>query len=783
MAALLISMIGISYGQAGSVQPTATPTNMTSKYYRYLGYVGIDSGLFLPSRDTIFTPTGNKPAITRRPQDQKIYYYDSTSSKWVQLGGSINAYVNGGNSFGAAATIGLNDSFPLTFKDHNFNFFYLDPSNDLVTGQGWTLGGYALNSDAIYAQHRLYIPNDTTKGNNVCVGCAAITSQNGLPYYTLSESPTDGHWQRMALYSDIPSTSGFVPYTGATGSVNLGSYNLTATAVTSAKGKLDTTATNGVVTPTQLGLKLNKSNFYDSLVGRNATLLGNTTTGTGSTIVLSGSPTLTLPNISAINVSGGILSFPTGGSGTVALRGDTITRFTGLASLGKAYNDSLTLATAINTKGIGTITGVTAGINMTGGGTSGTVTVNADTTTGATKLSTQGYADRDTVGTRAQLVAGSGISITGTYPNKTISATSSGGLTGSGSPSTQFNPFSTWNTTNSVLSSTGNSYMTWDTTNNTLLLGGATAHSGYTFYCNGQGYFKAGVSQAALTLDNNAGGSGTNTCNLYLNGTNAGAYNNFINFGGNAGIGIYSGTASVSNMFNLTQNGNGYSILTTGDRSTFDCRNGDLKLNNQTSTVSKINGLSLLASGTGAAGSYRMLNMVHSAGSSSGTSGENLGTSYWYQEYSNAFYEGANFSASNIVASAYPNRGTTGFVWSTIAGNSSLTERMRLSGGALLINTTTNNGTDSLQVNGSASVKKINIPTGTNASVGTATLSSGTVTVSTTAVTASSIILLTYQNCSSCGTPYISTKTANTSFVITSSNGADGSIVGYQIIN
>jgi len=410
-------MLGVSYGQAGSVQPTATQTNMTSKYYNYLGYVGVDSGLFIPSRDTIFTPKNKYAAITRRPQDQYIYYYDSTSSKWKILGSALNAYVNGGNSFGSAATIGLNDSFPLTFKDHNFNFFYLNPTTDLVTGQGWTAGGYNISSDAISAQHRLYIPNDTAHGNYSCIGCSAISSIGGLPYYTNSEPI----WLRMALYSDIPSVTGFVPYTGATSNVNLGAYNLTATAITSAKGLLDTTAANGVVTPTQLSLKLNKSNFIDSLNGRNATLLGNTTTGSGSTIVLSGSPTLTLPNIAAVNVSGGILSFPTGASGTVALRGDTTTyfypyssnpknfigltslsatrnvssgsiftynsstgaynfdttklaptltanaplsivsnvikadtttRFTGLATLGKTYNDSLTLAAAIAAKSL-----------------------------------------------------------------------------------------------------------------------------------------------------------------------------------------------------------------------------------------------------------------------------------------------------------------------------------------------------------------------------------------------------------------------------------------------
>ena len=41
-----------------------------------------------------------------------------------------------------------------------------------------------------------------------------------------------------------------------------------------------------------------------------------------------------------------------------------------------------------------------------------------------------------------------------------------------------------------------------------------------------------------------------------------------------------------------------------------------------------------------------------------------------------------------------------GFVWKTLV-NGTYSERMRLSGGALLINTNTNNGIDSFQVNGS----------------------------------------------------------------------------------
>jgi len=115
-----------------------------------------------------------------------------------------------------------------------------------------------------------------------------------------------------------------------------------------------------------LSNKLNKSNFIDSLTGRNATLLGNATTGSGSTIVLSGSPTLTLPNIAAISVSRGILSFPTGGSDTVALRGDTTTYFYPYSSNPKNYTSltSLSATRKVSTGSIFTYNNVTGAYNF-----------------------------------------------------------------------------------------------------------------------------------------------------------------------------------------------------------------------------------------------------------------------------------------------------------------------------------------------------------------------------------------------------------------------------------
>ena len=104
-----------------------------------------------------------------------------------------------------------------------------------------------------------------------------------------------------------------------------------------------------------------------------------------------------------------------------------------------------------------------------------------------------------------------------------------------------------------------------------------------------------------------------------------------------------------------------------------------------------------------------------------------------------------------------------------------------------LFGTVTDASTGLVQISGNLGLNtagnKLNIATGLNASVGTGTLSGGTATINTTAVTASSIIQVQLTSCSSCGTLYIGTVTAGTSFVVTSTNGADASTFNYWIIN
>lgn len=79
----------------------------------------------------------------------------------------------------------------------------------------------------------------------------------------------------------------------------------------------------------------------------------------------------------------------------------------------------------------------------------------------------------------------------------------------------------------------------------------------------------------------------------------------------------------------------------------------------------------------------------------------------------------------------------------------------------------------------------LSIKEGSNAKMGTATLVAGTVTVSTTAVTASSRIFLTIQSLGTVTVPKaiaVTARTAGTSFVITSADNTDTSVIAYMLV-
>jgi hypothetical protein len=98
------------------------------------------------------------------------------------------------------------------------------------------------------------------------------------------------------------------------------------------------------------------------------------------------------------------------------------------------------------------------------------------------------------------------------------------------------------------------------------------------------------------------------------------------------------------------------------------------------------------------------------------------------------------------------------------------------------------NGTVNLLGQGDGSVtlsgRTVVPATGTGARMGTAVLVGGTVTVNTTAIGANSVVMLTTQTPGgTVGTPYVSARTAGTSFTITSTSASDTSTVGWRILD
>jgi hypothetical protein len=106
------------------------------------------------------------------------------------------------------------------------------------------------------------------------------------------------------------------------------------------------------------------------------------------------------------------------------------------------------------------------------------------------------------------------------------------------------------------------------------------------------------------------------------------------------------------------------------------------------------------------------------------------------------------------------------------------------SNGNLLVGTTSDAGFR-LDVSGNTRISgKLNILTGTNASVGTVVLTGGTAQVLTNAVTTNSIIQLTTQVLGGAiGIQYVSARSNGVSFTITSTSVSDTSTVSWWIIN
>ena len=456
----------------------------------------------------------------------------------------------------------------------------------------------------------------------------------------------------------------------------------------------------------------------------------------------------------------------------------------------------------------GTITGVTAGIDLTGGGTSGTVTINADTSTGATKLATQGFVTRNATTLTANLP----IKIT----SNVISADTGRGntqlatgydlnkvrdsLTTVTPQLAAVNTFTTanyfksiWANKDSIPITTGK---TWGLVEDTatgqlkrqILTSGGTpsGSTGYVQFNYGSNF--AGSPNLFYDSTNKylgIGGSSPLT-NLHIFGTNTGAgtsasgqtaiiqaanypvlqFKHGTTNNGLIGYGFNSGTSGASDLD--IQSGGGFGIAING---------------------SSTRVLSISTAGVVSFAISPNLGSVANVSNSWTVQNGSLNCNFGKEN--NPFGSGGSstnlgiWSANNLSLSA----GTFAGTFANENGLMLFANSKRTAFGSQ-----TDDGVNTIQVNGSAIATKYNIGTGlASSSAGTSTLVSGTVTVNTTAATTNSIILI--QRKSVNGSTALGSMTYSvvngTSFTVTAVQASspattetnDNSIFVYQIIN
>jgi hypothetical protein len=681
---------------------------------------------------------------------------------------------------------------------------------------------------------------------------------------------------RSWVIGQIPSVTGYVPYTGATQSVNLGSYSLTTnrTTVDTVKAKSSmglhlhgtggtgimigaggggnitfddykTTTTGDSVLSTnsagaimQYNLKGKLANYAltsavaDSVSGRQK--YSDTTTwdatrswvvsqgyGTGTIKALTGdvtangtgTVTATLATVNAspatytnatvtVDSKGRVTSASSGTAPVTSVSGTsgrtsstggttpvidlttvnaTPATYGGASAIPVITVDAYGRATTVTTVSPatnGTVTSVGSGFGLTGGAITTTGTLRVDSTNvptqyrvdttaqnALTRINTKGSG---TV-TSIQLVAGTGVTIT-----PTTAVTTSGVYTVSATGSTGVNSITSTN--NSVLvSGTTTVNVAVDTTKATQWTVDQTIDS-VVFGTGGGLSTNIKIGRAAFAAPTTATGViaiGENAGRLVTTGQND------IYIGRNAAGN--SGTA-VSGHVGI---GTGNLNYSTGDNNTaigFNVMARSVAWNGIANVGVGINAGNVMTSATG----NTFVGSGTAAALTSGGSNTFLGVSS-----GSAMTTGSN----NIILGGNTGNGAVDI--------RTLSNRMILSDGAgnirayhnatnWLIGTVTDASTGLVQISGNLGLNtagnKINIATGSNAAIGTATLVGGTVTVTTTAITASSVVVLTGVStgappCATCGALSLGTVTAGTSFVINSSLSTDTRVVQYIIFN
>lgn len=158
-----------SYAQDNGIVYKAGATNQATVQK---GGIGSDSALVVPVIDTTRgeaylgsgTPSLRKKGrIVVNDADSAMYYYDG--GRWVSLtGGTSNAYVDGGNSFGANSTIGLNDAYRLDLETNNNSRMSLFSTGNVAIGTTTDDGSKLHVSGTSNLDGQTKIQSDNTAG-------------------------------------------------------------------------------------------------------------------------------------------------------------------------------------------------------------------------------------------------------------------------------------------------------------------------------------------------------------------------------------------------------------------------------------------------------------------------------------------------------------------------------------------------------------------------------------------------------------------------------------------
>jgi hypothetical protein len=634
------------------------------------------------------------------------------------------------------------------------------------------------------------IPAATTSVNGYLTSTDWTTFNNKQAGITLTTTGTSGAATFVSNTLNIPdyggALTGYVPYTGATGAVNLGAYNLTVNGISVGIGA-GTSGINTAVGSNALGSNtigsINTAMGYSSLVSN--------TTGSSNTAI--GYKTLETNSIGSDNTA----------IGDRSLNSNVVSNNTAIGSLSLYINN-----TGTNNTAIGYGAGNNAGVNSNTSGSNnifigynsigtsptdsnktwignlsttqtwlgGNLIVNGTTISNATytytlplatgTLALVGGVGVGTVTSVAALTLGtSGTDLSSTVANgtttpvitlnvPTASAANRGALS-SADWTTFNNKFNLPSlTSGSVLFSNGttiaqdNANFFWDDTNNRLGIG-TTAPVAALDVLKTSSTLYAPLSEASRF---------PTASQIYLNNSNA-ASNSF------SGI-----TFQVTRASGINSNAYIGAISTTVNPDiVFGQRDGSNTLYAEKMRITSGGNVGIGTTTPNLIGVDKTITI----NSTTGTALElNIGDA-------RAFWAYADTNASKL--GDFRN-----FPLEFFTNNS---EKMRIfANGNVGINTTADD-TQKLQINGNLSLKtagsKLLIATGTNASAGTtAAMTAGTITVNTTAALTASIIILTAQTTGgTAGALRVSSRTNATSFVITSSSASDTSTVGWLIIN